>query len=186
MTNCKYGASPSPTQLPHTRTLTLTHKYLLKPRSQMQVKIYESCRAAFDNGALACSALECTFVCQLKRSARRGGVADRQELCVGALENVCLSTLSHNAIRLPAGQADRPLPFSYFSSCSYFLLLFFASLATSLSLLSSTSRMCKPAACCLLPVPAAKVCSKRFAVFPLHSPFDPHPRTHTHAHRHST
>lgn len=118
MTNCKYCAFPSPHTTStewHTRTLTLTHKYLLKPRSQMQVKIYESCRAAFDNGALACSALECTFVCQLKRRVRRGGVADRQELCVGALENVCLSTLSHNAVRLPAGQADPSLPFSYFS-----------------------------------------------------------------------
>lgn len=81
----------------------------------MQVKIYESCKAAFDNGALACSALECTFVCQGRRGVRAGGVADRQELCVGALENVCLSTLSHNDVRLPAGQADRPLPFSYFS-----------------------------------------------------------------------
>jgi len=33
----------------------------------MQVKIYESCRAAFDNGALACIALECTFVCPKER-----------------------------------------------------------------------------------------------------------------------
>lgn len=129
MTNCKYCASPPQNlnRLPHTLvytrtgTLTLTHKYLLKPRSQMQVKIYESCRAAFDNGALACSALECTFVCQLSgqgRSVRGVGVADRQELCVGALENVCLSTLSHNAVRLPAGQATLSFPLTLLSSPS--------------------------------------------------------------------
>lgn len=37
----------------HTDTDGSTHKYLLKPCSQLQVKIYECCRAAFDNGALA-------------------------------------------------------------------------------------------------------------------------------------
>lgn len=83
MTNCKYSTHtlaprPPPPLRPCTHTLTLTHKYLLKPRSQMQVKIYESCRAAFDNGALACSALECTFVCQLSGAGScRGGVADK-------------------------------------------------------------------------------------------------------------
>lgn len=177
MTNCKYSPhTPSTDCHTRTRTLTLTHKYLLKPRSQMQVKIYESCRAAFDNGALACSALECTFVCQLKRSARRVGVADRQELCVGALENVCLSTLSHNAVRLPAGQADHP-PSPASPSCFYFLLSFFASLATSLSLLSSTSRMCKPAAYCLFLLEKCAQSGSRFSLCM---------RPLTHPHRHST
>lgn len=49
----------------------------------MQVKIYESCRAAFDNGALVCNALECTFVySQLGMQwGEVGGLL--------ALENVC-------------------------------------------------------------------------------------------------